>query len=318
MSKIIKLYLKELVSFPVEVQLHFLTRLFRISGNKEYLIPVKKILANDIEDKLYLAEQLNSFDPQLVKTNDFIRSTIRRNPIENARIQRREAYYQKFPLLKYYFNVLQSTQTFFDNKLDKGRYRKRIQSIALELKGHDWSWFLSPHHLLINPVSYVNCTYYLKNLNITDEVNYLETIIKQNFSPELVFDKIKLFDQLYTYTHIIIGESRFYQQFLSLDQVTQYDWIFDFFEKNFLIIFQKINLDLILEVLLCYYLANKTLPSAIQETADNYLSNFYDQSHTYLLVDEKATLCDMEHANILLIMLQDKPEKLFSVNEPLF
>lgn len=312
------LYLKELPTFSDKVQIHFCERMFRFSGDTTYLSTIKKLLKQDIDHRITFAQQLNEFDPKIIDLHEQVRLTMRRNPYENKRITRREHFYTTNPKLKFYFEMIASVQLFYDCKLHEGSYAKHVAPLIPLMQQHDFSYFFSQQHLEIHPVTFVNCTYYLRNLQVIDNVDQLLAQVSSTFPPSSLQNEELLYDQIYTYTHIIIGESRFYQQFLNQKQVEKHAWIFEFFERNFHDIYQKVNLDLVMEILLCYDLAKKPRPRAIESLAWQYLENFYDASGTYLVADEQSTIADMEHANVLLIMIQNIPTTFSTIQNALF
>jgi hypothetical protein len=136
-------------------------------------------------------------------------------------------------------------------------------------------------------------------------------MIAEHFPPSAQFTNEKLFDQLYVYTHILINESNFYQKFLNEVQVNQYQWILDFFEKNLENYITVVNIDLLVEVLTCFFLSKKTSP--IEEKILEHLFTFYDTDEQYLKKDAASTLQDMEHAHSIFLLYLNKPSKLHTV-----
>lgn len=315
-DEVLATYLGNLESMGATYQNHFCLRMFRITGDPQYLDILKRNLGKSIENSL---SKLEKFDQPTEEKSftEHVRQTVRRNPIENARIVRREQYYRKNYRFKQELDAINSLNKIHTFKLYESKYKDRIRDIHAKLKSYDWQKnFIKRNHLQINPVFFLNCIFYLKNLGIADYTEQLDSFIQNSFPAEKVQTEELLLDQVYIYTHLIINESLFYQIYLDKNTSQKYDWLFKFFDQNFLNIYRNLNLDLILEILLCYKLAGLK-PPEFEAEAQKHLQSYYSTSKKMLKADAEATVEDMEHANILLLMYLKPPANFHPIGASL-
>lgn len=314
-NQVLEVYLQNLSKMSPSYQDHFCLRMFRLTGEEKYLTILRQNFSKKIEPLLGKLGKIDQL-PEKKYEKEQVRNTIRRNPVENKRVLRREAFYKKNYRFKQEMTAISLLNKLISLKMHQGKYKKRIQKILTEFKAYPWAKnFLKKEHLLINPVFFTNAVFYLKELKIMDGEKKLQTFVKQSFPPEKVQTKELLFDQVYTYTHLIINETSFYQKYLTPQQITKYRWLFTFFDQNFLTIYKKLNLDLILEILLCYRLAGQK--AHFEKQAEAYLKTFFSKKEKILKADKEATIEDMEHANILLLMYLKLPPKFHTLRKSL-
>lgn len=315
---ILDVYLKKIDSFPHHLQKHFFIRMYRIIGDEKYLNKINNFLKKDITEILDNLQKINQIQASDINPLENVRDTIRRNPVENKRILRRENYYQKNYQIKYYFESLSILDFLVETKAHQGKYSTHIKNILNLYQNFNWKEkLISVENFNIHPVLFINSVYRLKNLGLGDFNQDLMQIIRQNFPPKKILDHELLYDQIYTYTHLIINETKFYQQYLSPLQKKSFQWIFSFFNDQFENIYQQINLDLIIEILLCFQLAKQKIKEKHENLAHRYLLDHYDSSSGYLKADLQADEQDMEHANILFLMYLNFPQNFYQIHEPI-
>lgn len=315
---ILQTYLNNLSQMRKKDQLHFLNRMFRITGHEQYLTSIREILQGEIVSQLDQLSKINE-NPVLLNINprETVRGPIRRNQWENKRIIRRETYYQVHPEVKFYFESLSQLSFLYEYNIHNGKYSSQVRQVTKLFKHHDWQQtLLKKDVFLIHPVLFINSVYRLTDLEIIQFKQLLEDWIIEEFNPTLVCGNERLFDQIYALTHLLINESGFYQHMLTRGHVEHFSWIFDFFLQNFKHIYTQLNLDLVLEILLCFKLANIN-NRKMEITAEAYLQGFISKNTSILKSDAESTLADMEHANILLLMYLNFPTDFSSISYPL-
>jgi len=318
-TKLLDVYMANVPSMQSRVQIHFYEKMFRFTGEQAYLDLIKKVLKPEMEERLANLDKLSSINLSEINPSEIVRLTMRRNPLERKRIERRETYYRQHPMLKYYFVSLTNLQLFFDLQLQNGMYANAISKIYTQFQSHPWREnFFKKEHLLIHPVLFINSTYFLRELGVINFVEDSLNLAKDLFPETKLFVDELLYDQVYVYTHIIINETNFYQQSITKERVDKLEWIFQFFATHFYEIYQKVNLDLVLEILLCFKLAKVNIDPKIEQTIEEYMFTFFDTQRNCLISDSLATFEDMEHANVLLLMNLLMPSSFSRVKSPLF
>jgi len=310
-------YLSELHTFRPLFQKHFCIRMFRITGDELYLDRLRSLLRDELPRKIQKYRYIDTIRNDEIDISETLRATMLRNPIEKMRVERRKKVFQENPKLKLYFEALSDLSFYLELKLDQGEFKKEIQEMLMNICNIPWNKELfHEEYLLAHPVLFVNSLYRIQQAGFNQTLNVLQEFVLRNFSPSSLLSLEKLYDQIYVYTHIIINESLFYQQHLTHQQTEEFAWIFDFFKKHFQHFYTKVNLDLVIEVLLCFRLSGIE-NHEMEKTAEEYLSKFFDSTKHYLKSDTVATFEDMEHANILLLMYLHLPSSFSQIQQPI-
>ena len=295
-----------------DFRVHYSIRMYRYTGDSKYLPIIQDFLNNRLSKIIAGLKKLHSINDRDISITDNVRSSMRRNKIESKRVARREEFYQQNPKLKYYFESLSKLSLLVELNNFINEPGDEIEKIIKIYRNFDWKQiFIKIEHLKVHPVLFINSIYRLRNLNIANYLEALESWTDKQFPTEVALREIGLYDQVYTYTHIIINETDFYQHHIPNDRVIELTKYFDFFETNFDSYFKKVNLDLHIEILLCYQLAKLPMPSFTSKI-EEYLLSHFDKDSGFIKTEAQDTIEDMEHANVLFLMYNLNPKKFFS------
>ncbi len=297
-----------------ENRFHYAVRMFRATGERQYAVLLEDFFASQGASLFEKANALNSITDSPVIDEVFIRGPIRKNPVEYARILRRNEYYKLHPKLRLYFSAVEALYTLYSCSQFLTKSQRALLS-SLIPKYQEFSWeteLYSIEHLKIHPVLYVNTFFQVNEIRNMHQNTILYQQVSECFpTTERAVDE-KLFDQLYTYTHLSINESRFYQNFLSEQAVTRIRPYLSFFESQFSEYVEHCNIDILVEILVCYFLAKVACP--FEEEISTKIASYFDAKSGILKRNESDSLEDMEHAHALLLLYCAQPSVFFQTD----
>ncbi len=304
-DRITDIYLNNLDSLPKMKQQHLLSRLEVVYQKKfPKLEMLGKWLAGLTEErfKLYLVDPSSAYDA-------FIESRVANNAnakakqIGNSWVESIKA--EASPFLAY----LEILMCF--NIIKRIRCEKFL---TIESEMRDWlvdnfdkmiDFVIKNPKAFINiPVQSVNVFYYMKSLDLinrdimAEKEGYFLFNLKSTYDGITKMDDIQFHNYLYALTHVIIGESWFYEKSLPTYK-ERYGWIIDFFDKNTSRILESTE-DIIAEIGVVYLICCENA------AAEKYKSVMYDKISKYgwvLPLSGSLNYSDGEHTNVLTIML---------------
>lgn len=294
-------------TFPINKQLHYCERLYRITGDEKYIPPIKDYCSKKYPE---FQDYINSFgDIDRMKDigNKFIdRAAEQKNA---KRMLDRIPVYREMPEFKYFQELVWYLNKFTDYGFTEILETDEVKGIFYKLKEMNWrDYFFNIKLVTADPVQTVNTVFHLKNLGLGDFTKeYLDFCnrVHSSFEDDDVFMNL-----LYFYTHVLISDSCYYQKFIS---PSDYKEIFDFIDNSLDRIIHADNNDIICEVGVCLKLAklyNKTL----DKLTENIKVRFTDDKSVLTKKGEFADyehLEKVEHRNVLAIMLFTKMDKLY-------
>lgn len=311
-QKIYQRYKEHLSSFSESYQVHFANRLYRVTGEQEMLAILSENISKQGSHIFTELEKLGTAAMDLQTLDEPIRGTILRNPVEYKRIQRRQSYYKEHPRLKFYFDVISQLYFLYENQTLPTVDQKKLQQVINLFQKFPWmEEFAKKEHFQIHPVLFVNSIYQLYEMGCLENLEWFDQMVMELYPPSILLHDELLFDQCYVYTHIIINEASFYKRFLSSEQVKKWQWILDFFSRELTHIITRVNIDLLIEIPLCFLLCRQE-HQHIQQSIFDELMKYYDETGDYLRKDEQATYQDMEHANALFLMYLKQPTHFYT------
>lgn len=180
-----------------------------------------------------------------------------------------------------------------------------IKNWLLKKWNKNVNWIIkNPDAFGLIPVQSVNVFYYMSSLKIMDpnlidqkEEQFLNAL-KKAYEGNLV-DDISFNNYLYALTHIIIGESWFYEYKLP-DYRQKYGWIIDFFKENRERILSTATPDIIIEIGVVLLICNEIAESAKYK---KYTRNKIGPNGYIEPLDKTKGPEESEHTNILAIMI---------------
>lgn len=291
-------------------QSHYAVRLYRITGNKDYLQPVINFQFIESIHLSNLLEQIKANPIYLnAKPNDWP-SNYRDLPKE----KRRMLLLEQSPGIENYLKILQildhAQQLNLLNSKLYPQSSEAIRQISAALPALQ-AFLLNPDGIRTASAQFVNYVYLLKRLGLLDiEKEYLYAFqsVFRDIGNETETNEPYI-DKIYGMTHIILSESAYYQQKVSYDKLK---WIYSYFNEHIDDIITRTKTDVIAEVGLCYYLSNKPTDLAIINKIKQYLIKEFDPvSQQMPSYENKNDIDRSEHRNILSIMFLKWPNQLF-------
>jgi hypothetical protein len=226
-------------AFPIGKQWHYSERLYRTTGNSTKYIPyIKK----------YWLRKINSFQALLATFGDSKKEkTLGRKYVKNlskfksARLQKRVPVYNKMPEFKYYQELIWFLNRAKDYNIKKTFSPTLLKEFNIKLQKVDFRKYFNNKALIkIDPVQTVNTLFFLKNLGIDCYVAEALKLIRKLFDSPKTEEEYQ--NKLYSFTHILISDSRYYQQFVNK---SKYGWIYKFLENEIYNILKLKNNDII-------------------------------------------------------------------------
>lgn len=295
-----------MLSLPSKTRYHWASRLWRITGDKFYILanfeyfqeltikymPIVDILDNEEEVKRTADEVLQKYNSNSEKK------------------QNRFEVYKKNPRLLFEINLIRylflikmlgfTAYPEFESYIKKGnQYLSESDPASL---------FLSNENLANNPSAAANSIYYLQYLGVGDFEQELFSKFKSFWMNRATSGELEFKNKIYGLTHIIIAASYFYQRFLPAER---FDWITGFFEENLDEILARTNADIIAEVGIGFWLTGQTERQAFSKIQDFIAKRFDPKLGSVGREDGKNSLEKLEHRNVLAYMLLTAPKNLY-------
>lgn len=297
------LYENKLYTFPVSIQRHYSERLYRITGDKKYTRPIELYFLSKFNKLKRFVSGIDDLEQQKAMGLKLIEESTQKN--RKARIIKRAEVYRTLPEFKYYQEVV-----WFFNKLNEHQILNILvnnaDDILQKLNKINFKNYLSNEKLItLDPVQTANTVFHLRNLGLQNHVDSFIGAVNKIFNNPLSIEEYM--NKLYSYTHILISETNYYQKFLD----NKYQWIYDFFDSEINNII-KLDSDIIAEIGVCYRMAklNNAQLDKIKSHLTKEISN-----HGLLIrngdLDEIKKIENLEHRNVLAIMLFSEYNKLF-------
>jgi len=303
-SKILKNLEKKVTTFPLRRRFHFCERIYRITGRKKYLPPIKKFLLKNSETFFHRAKFLGNPEKEKLfglKITKWLSAS-------SLLKQKRWQYYYRHPELKFYQSLIFSLKKFNEYQVFSVLKNPEYQMAVSKLKQINWKkYLLNNEFLFLDPVQGINQVFWIKKLKIANLkssfILKLKSIYPPVFKPKL--SPLQLHNLFYSYTHLIIAESDYYQKFVSPQK---YPWVFAFLRKEAENIFKLGNLDLIAEIGCCFKLAQKE-KMLVEKIKSLLIKNLNSKTGLIALPKKKPAL--VEHANTLAILVLKNWKKLY-------
>lgn len=299
-SRIYNKYYSHLDDLPAKERIHFVRRAYRVSGDAELAIYIKKNTVDktipSIKKYSLLLEDILSGSKEYpqVKFNGVLHSSNKRA------IKRREAL-QANPEIQFYrrhlMNLFQAKLMRLDSSLllnEWGGYIGQLRQIDFE------KFFVNEVAVTAISSFAVNCATFISKIEVDSHfadrfVEFVKSYYFDNdFNVRSKLTKSEFRTLVYNLTHIIIADSSFYQ-----DNVSKNLWINKFFANNIDQILEKCNLDIIAEVGLCFKLTNQQelYNVAVTKINDYVLETFDDSMLSAEVIAKK------EHTNCVIMLL---------------
>jgi hypothetical protein len=291
-------------------QSHYAVRMYRLSGNKDYLQP---IINFQFIESIQLSNLLNQ-----IKTTPLYFNAKRvfwpKNYTDLPKEKKRQLLLEQSPGIENYLRVLQILDHAHQlNLLYSQLYPHSTEAIKLITDALPAlrAFLLNPEGIKIASAQFVNYVYLLKRLGLLDiEKEYLQAFqnVFMNIGDEIDTDE-PFTDKIYGMTHIILSESAYYQQEVSYEKLK---WIYAYFDAHIDAILARTKTDVIAEVGICYFLADKTADESIINKIKLYMIKEFDPvSQQMPSYEGKNDIDRSEHRNVLSLMFLRWSKKLY-------
>ncbi|MEN8259581.1 MAG: DUF3541 domain-containing protein [Pseudomonadota bacterium] len=289
----------QLFTLEPYLQRHYALRLYRITGDEKYIYPI-------ISDLMIIANLIE-------KDARGLNSPVHRKAREAIILDRfnltKEKHLKRFTLLKaqpgmaFSLALLANLTMVNEVGLLNSYFFDTTDHIVAYLREQQFeTFFLNPDVVKIYSPQLATYVYFLFDLGIVDLRQRFTEVFKRVF---VSTDDHRLSDliyaqKLYGMTHFIIGASRNYQRTVNRNE---FDWIYDYFEKNIDSIVRRAKADIVAEVGIAFLLAGESNHPAVA-AARKAVRQRYDPVHRLIPSTSGSTeLSGGEHRNVLAIML---------------
>jgi len=295
-EKIKEVFLENLNLLSLVSKSHFVTRLYRVSGDssqivyvKEYFESTKNQIKKDI-DNLENSEYITKRSEELFG--------LRKN-LPGEKEEKRNKLFDSRKEVLFYYNLIVSlnywrTLGVCDEYYEKGiEFLKKINFESLILDGS----LIKVYGTQL--CEYVYSLYFMGVRDLRDR--YKEKYLKV-FSAD--FSGYEFVNKVYGLTHFILAGSDYYQKFVSANE---FEWVLEYFRKDIDKIIATDNVDLITEIGLCFKLCK--FENSVVDKVREYIEKSFDSELGYFK-RKSGSFDDSEHANSIVYLFLSKWDKL--------
>jgi len=295
-KKIIKTYVGRLDELSFPKARHFLYRAFKATNKQDlYRLLVKKCLPETEKRKQKITDcYLNDYDSFLKE---------RQKGIENYKAvkindqKKKEEWLRHISLPVLSASVLRELHYARIFGLGGGVFEE-VSEFVKE-KGILDELLESPDFIKYAATCATNIVYFGRNLGLFDiEKEFIKVFKKAFDKKEFIKDNVVFTNFVYGLTHIIIGDSAFYQKPLDKDK---YFWVFKDFKKYGKDIFSRLSLDINVEVALCLRFFGRE-NGFVKRVVERLIRNF-DKEKGYIQREKRNSFSFAEHTNAVALLL---------------
>lgn len=300
-------YEAHLGSFSISKQRHYAQRLYRITGNKDYL-PENLRYARRLLGRLRV-------DIAGLKLPGY--ALLQSRKVVDDYASRTEKHRSRKRMLGKWGEIAYAKNLAF--RLVQAKYHGLLHEAFLPdyqralsyLASVDFRAFLTdPEVLRVYAPQVANQLYYLHELGISDLRKPVLSAFRTHYPPSRdgSLSRAEYRNKIYGLTHFVIAASRYYQQPV---QRREFDWILAYFEENLESILRRTKEDIYTEVALSFLLAGEEEHAAV-ELIRQELREVYDREAGMIPSEagETGNLAAGEHRNVLAVMLFCWPAQL--------
>jgi len=302
-QKITRTFESQLFSFDLKHQAHFATRMWRISGEEKYCLP---IFFNFQLRTLKMAEAISGWKRKSSQKKIEVEMLERWEPSSKRGIQKKEMY-QRNPDLYFYTRLIHYLFLLKSFGLEREPLSELYsQNIRYLQKIDLFKLVTQPDFIRFDPSIVVNTVYYLQYLGVANLESKFKPLFLQFWQGEKAKEEDAYKSKIYGFTHLVIAASYFYQRFASADD---FSWVLSFFEKNIDEIMKRTNPDIVGEVGLCFKLVKKS--SQAEKEAKKHLISKFGPRLGYVPGEGEKGIEKAEHRNIVAILLLSDYSRLY-------
>lgn len=290
-----------LYTFKPSIQSHYAIRMYRLTGKEKYFYPIlfnqliaslqyQRIFKQLKGDKTVTEEMNLEFPEQFVVMDKW---------------EKRAYILKHFPKIKKELQLLYLLSTASQlNLLESSLYpnsKEAIQYLKINREALK-RFLLHPTFIKYASPNMANEVYYLEAMKIIDiRQDYqkaFQSVFNASNDPSLTDDEYT--EKIYGMTHIIIAASHYYQRKVSKKE---FDWIYRYFDRHMDEMLSRLKYDVIIEVGLCYLLADQLTNEAAVLRIKSYVLNKFDPK-TNLISEpwDRGDFERSEHRNVLTLL----------------
>lgn len=313
---IIQNYKAHLYTLSCIKQEHFAVRMYRLTGDEQYLYPIMNYLVllstrlNGLIEELQTKTHIDLENQRLLQTslNDSDKKIMRRNKIKD------------YHNIAFDLNFLILVHKIYFYHLEKSPLTPNLEKALSYLRGEIptlKAFLLDEANIKIYGAQLINYVYFLLNLDLVD----LRPTYTQQFKNAFPDTKDKELNtaefsaKIYGMTHFIVADSNYYQKEVNTEA---FRWIIKYFDKHIDEIVDRLETDIIAEVGVCYLLMHEEHNPTVQKIK-TFLEKAYAEKAKLIPNKEKSyDLAQGEHRNILSIMFFKWHNKQVALPKDLF
>lgn len=291
---------RNLLDFSPQTRRHFATRMYRITGDLNF-IPLIKQGARETAD--LLKRDAAEYSDSAYRAERTIELLARFN-VKTRKGRLRHDFFEQRPQLLLITEILaECKQTREYGLANLEEFRSADSAAMAILRNFDFrNELLDSAIIRIYSAQVANRVYDLYFLGITDLRAELLTAFQHCF-PDTADDALthaEFEDKLYGLTHIVIAASEYYQAFVSDPQSQA---AVDYLSENLEAILAEARNDIVAEVGLCFLLAKSDRDEEVERCRKLLIDAIDKESQMVPSVDGDTDAEEGEHRNVLALML---------------
>ncbi|MFQ5493267.1 MAG: DUF3541 domain-containing protein [Candidatus Dojkabacteria bacterium] len=266
-----------------------------MTGDENYLQTIKNYLQlAETRIKLFAHEAPIQGKPKRIG-NEILES--QRQNDWYRRMDRNEVYAQ-FPEYKYYQKIVFNMHKAFEYRFEKVLSDESYLELKKLLGGIDFKQYLFNEELIkLDPSQNLNQAYWLSKLGLADLLElYLARLLDTFPLSSLKKDALEFHNQIYSYTHIVIVASEYYQNYVDPESHNQYT---EFFSRHFEHIMAHGSTDMLAEIGIALRLTQSG--GELLDRIKKVLMARFNGS--YISFGDHTDLNKLQHTNMLAIMV---------------
>lgn len=295
-KQIVKTYIGNLSELAMDTRRHFLYRAYLATGDEL----LHKTLT---ETYLPLSEKeaeryVNSFTDDYDALKERKLKLIANSKPHKITEEKRKEYWLKHPDIYiasgllwpiYYVAKFGGDISPFIAKIDKNKYKAVFKEL-----------FENPNFIKYAVVRATNLVYLARDLDIANVEDEFLEIFRKQFTDDIdQMDDIEFTNYVYGLTHIVIGDSSFYDKQVNGEKLK---WVAD--ELTYLEdkIFERLSLDVNTETALCMRIFGIGKSHYIEKVMER-IKQSYSSEKGYIQREEKDSFKFAEHTNAIALLL---------------
>ncbi|QEM83126.2 DUF3541 domain-containing protein [Halomonas binhaiensis] len=280
-------------------QRHYVQRLWRLTGESQYL-PLNREYGESLLADLASDAQLVK-DPALVaQRNQELYESFPTDSVRDR--QRKEMFASRTEMMLPRRLLFRLAQAQYHDILPLIPEETR-ESLNAAVMAVDWRSFLTdPEVISVYAAQVANQVAFLYHLGLMDLREEVLGAFQEQYSPQRVakLDEDEYSNWLYGLTHIIIARSRYYQRLVPENQV---EWILEDFEREAPSLIGRAKEDILAEVALCFLLTGNENHPLVEQIRAHLAAARDPVSGIIPSTTDDVDLELGEHRNVLAIMV---------------